>query len=1144
MKIYEMKTDLQIKPIGIDNSYPMFSWKMDSNERGAFQSAYQIIVSESESFEDIVWNSGKISSDISVGIEYKGEGLKSETRYYWTVNIWGKNDDMYSGQSEWFETGLMGKDKSVWNSAEWIGNPKPSINTHGLYDYALSTDFQIETGSKAGIVIAARNKDNYVLIEADMGTRLMRVYEYCDNAWNGCQKEGNVPTITIRGDLNGYTIPKTAVKPGEEFDQNHIEIIVNKRALTVKMNGVSVIDNADEVMPHNEVHKPRKESMMSIGFKQENNCVVYNNIKIVNTQTKEVYQHEKFLDESSIISALGDVIDGKLKVENRFEIICPVPSVNVRKIFEVNKKIKTARLYASAMGFYNAYINGKKVGKNFYDPGFTDYRYRIQYQTFDVTELIESGINTIGAVVGKGYYTGYVGYVASPMVYGTKNSFIAKLSIKYDDGSEDVIVTDKTWRFTEKGPVTDSDFQQGESYDARLEFDWNDVCDRRWKDCGIINWPTEVEPTNGSLSGVNFSLTAQSGGTAKVTRVLQPINVQENPKGHFIYDFGQNMVGTVSIRLQGQRGISIKLRYGEMCYKNGEIYVSNLRTAANTDTYTLKGGEKIEEFVPAFTSHGFRYVEITGNGLELTDDDIILSIEGLAVCNTENITGDFECSNSLINQLQKNIQWGQRGNYLLIPTDCPQRNERMGWTGDAQVFAKTSAYNMDVATFTRKWLQDVMDAQMLYNMDGAIPDTAPLGGDNRKTGGCAGWGDAAVIVPWEMYKAYGDINILEECYDMMAAWIEYQSREYRQNCGMRTVNGIEMPERSDLASCPYIQIQQSRGDHLAFDESTPFILSATAYAAYVAELMVKIAEVLGKKEDAEKYRKRYENVRNAFQQAWVKDDGTLAYWGEMSNHTKDKNGNVINETYYSNESGNENHPSQTAYALAIDFGLIPKDKLAKAAKCLKKAIDDRDGKLSVGFLGISHLASALTKSGLTDYAFELLEQEGNPGWLYSVKNGATTIWERWNSYIEETGQFGDVSMNSFNHYAYGAIGEWMFSDILGINTSEIPGETGYKKIVLKPTLGGKLSYAKGYHESPYGRIESEWKLNRDGYIYNCTVPSNTKAILYLPSGDNDLIFEGGVPVSTSEGIEYIGTKNNRNIYSLVSGRYSFNIKHV
>ena len=850
----------------------------------------------------------------------------------------------------------------------------------------------------------------------------------------------------------------------------------------------------------------------------------------------KAYTSETAHFETGLMGTNGSVWSGAQWIGSPNEA---VNVVNVRKAFDVSKTIKSARLYSSAKGFYNAYINGEKVNDDFYNPGFTDYRLRIEYQTYDITDKIKSGQNVIGAMVGKGYYTGYVGYNKNPQIYGTKNYFIGKLVIEYTDGTNTTIVTDNSWQFTADGPIVDSDYQMGETYDARKEFDWNDMNDTRWGACGTSAWDTSVKPTNGSLSGVSFQMSARKDEGARVERIIEPeLTYVEKPTGAFIYDFGQNMVGTVRLTLKGEAGQKIKMRYGEMCSKDG-LYTANLRTAKNTDIYTFKGDENGEVFEPTFTSHGFRYMEITGVDKPLTASDIakmVIKIEGLVITNTSNETGTFEYSNSLVNQLYSNIMWGQRGNSLLVYTDCPQRNERMGWTGDAQVFAKTAAYHMDVRAFMDKWIQDVRDSQLMYNKNGAVPDTAPLGGDNRADG-CGGWGDAGVIVPWEMYLAYGDKTILEENYDMMSKWVEYQSRSDRQNYGLRTVDGKAVPEQSDLATIPYIQVQQRRGDHLSYDNSTPYIYVATAYAAHCADIMAKAAEVLGKTSDAKKYRTRFENIKRAFNEAWVQEDGTIAYWGEMSAKTpqnedcKALDGSTTRYTYYA--EGTEHCPSQTTYALAIDFDLIPENKMAGASKGMEAALERNNDYLTVGFLGISHLVPALTKAGLTDKAFKLLENEDNPSWLYSVKNGATTIWERWNSYIAETDTFGDVSMNSFNHYSYGAIGEWMFSDILGIKTSENAGETGYKKIILEPTVGGSLTYAKGSYDSVSGEIVSDWKIDNNKLTYKCTVPANTTATLYLPTNNASAITESGAAAVCKS------YENGRAVFELQSGSYTF-----
>ena len=1160
--VYSLKTESTVNPLGIDVEQPGFSWKMDSTARSAYQTAYQVKVALSEEAlrsGDLLWDSGKITSDQSLKVLYGGPALAASTRYYWTVTIWDQ-DGNYAEADEaaWFETGLMGSDASVWNGADWIGSPIKTTNTSALSRYVVAADVQVLEGGKAGFVVNGRNKDNYVLFEVDFVNRLIKVSEYCDNAWGGSYEDGNVPTVKALGDANGYAIPEEAVAAGTEADEHRVEITAGTvksvvetpwgqmqrdvAAAQLTIDGVEVIPMTANLLPSDPNNQPRKAQLMSIGFKQLDGKALYDNLLVKNGRTEDIYQDEDFSDESGAMAILGKVQDGKLLVDNTFELACPVPAVNVKDTFEVTKEVASARLYAAAQGFYDAYINGEKAGEDFYNPGFTDYRLRIQYQTFDVTDMLRQGENMIGAIVGKGWFSGYCGY-SGAMKYGEENTFIAQLVINYSDGTKDIIVTDDSWKYTDKGPVVDSDYLDGEQYDARMDFDgWGEPAydDSAWVSCGVKGWPDTVKPTNGTLSEeVAFQLSAQVGPTAKIERELTPIAVVENPSGHYVYDFGQNMVGTIRLTVKGEEGTSLKIRYGEMSYQNGEIYIKNVRNAANTDTYTLKGDPDGETFIPSLTSHGFRYVEITGNGFDLDSSDIVVSIEGLVLCNVEEVTGGFECSNELINQLQSNIQWGQRGNYLLVPTDCPQRNERMGWTGDAQVFAGTAAYNMDVAQFTKKWLQDVIDGQLMYNKQGAVPDTAPLGGDNRSDG-CAGWGDAGVMVPWSMYQAYGDVSILEECYDMMAKWIAYQSQDSRQNYGVRTVNRVEVPEQSDLASIPFIQVQQRRGDHLTFDESTPFILTATAYAAHVSDLMSQIAGILGKEDDAAMYRERFENIKQAFNEAWVQEDGSIAYWGEMSKGGKDVNGNVINQTYYSNADDSNAKPSQTAYAVAIDFGLIPEEKLARATECFKESIEDRDGHLSVGFLGIAHLAPALSEVGLTNLAFDLLEQEGNPGWLYSVVNGATTIWERWNSYISETDTFGDVSMNSFNHYSYGAIGEWMYDTILGIDKDE----PGYKSIVLQPTFGGSLTYANGWHESFYGTIESAWSIDGNSFTYEATVPANTTATLYLPTADAASIYEGSIPAAEADGVEYLGIVDGRAAYKLGSGSYSFSSNMV
>lgn len=1075
-------------PVGIDDTAPEFAWSTEDIQNGAVQKSYRITVRHGGETD---WDSGEVYSDIAGGVRYGGEPLLPCTRYFWRVAIKDSLGKEYISEEAFFETALMGTDASVWSGAQWIC-PKQSLsNPMSAEHYSLECEFRILSGPAAGIVISARNRDNYILFSVNRNDKTLNIIEYCDNAWLNRKAS---ETILFSGKISSL----------DPDGYNTIKIEINERNAVVDINGERIIDNSP-VMPDSHPFRPQKSRLMSVGFKQYNSSAFYRNIDIKDTHTDVSFCT---LNEncSGPLSALGKISDGGIIVENRFEITSPVHAPVFVKRFNTVNRIKSARLYSTAHGFYTVDVNGVRAGNGYYAPGFTDYDMQIQYRTYDITDLLIEGANIIDVTVGHGYYSGFAGYNRRAGVYGNVPAFLGKIVIEYENGKE-IIVTDKSWMYSESGPVLDSDFLQGETYDARLD----DITE--YISCAVKPWQGTPLPVNGSAQLPPFRLIASPVSLAEKREEIKGVFLREYPKGSFIYDFGQNIVGAVRVRARADRGMSIKLRYGEMCAADGSVYLANLRSAANTDVYIFKGGME-EEYAPEFSSHGFRYVEISGCGNSL-EDVTIESVTGIVISGAGEQRGEFHCSNELVNKLQRNIVRGALGNFLLVPTDCPQRNERMGWTGDAQIFASTAAYNLDVCAFMRKWLGDVRDAQLRYNRSGAVPDTAPLCGDNRPMGGCGGWGDAAVIVPWEMYMAYGQKSVLEDNYELMRGWVEYLSSSERVNNGERKVNGQFRQEQSDLAREPYIQIQQSRGDHLAADESTPFILSATAYAANSARILSLAAEVLGKNEDKERYKELFFKMRRAFNEAWVQSDGTIAYWGEMS-----KMG--ICDTYYSEDNEAGKRPSQTAYALAIDFGLI--DITERTVECFKRTVQDAGGRLSVGFLGVSHIIPALEKAGLTETAFELLENENNPGWLYSVKNGATTIWERWDSYNAETGEFGNVSMNSFNHYAYGAVGQWFFSGILGIR----PLTAGYRKILFSPVAGGTLDQACGNHRTPYGTISASWRRCGKKIVYQCSIPGGSEAIL-IPCGSCKYIDGSGIAKMTDKGWE------------LSAGEYEFDI---
>jgi len=621
----------------------------------------------------------------------------------------------------------------------------------------------------------------------------------------------------------------------------------------------------------------------------------------------------------------------------------------------------------------------------------------------------------------------------------------------------------------------------GESYDARRELTgW---CNPGYEDASW--WPAEV------FADHDAALVATNGPVVKRQEALQPVEIREIPdfvNQRWIFDIGQNMVGWVRLRVCGEKGTTISIRYAEVLNPDGTLYTANLRTARNTDYYTLKGGEE-EIWEPHFLFHGFRYVELLGFPGTPTKE----TITGIVVHSEMPQTGTFECSEPLINQLQHNIVWGQKGNFVDVPTDCPQRDERLGWTGDAQVFIRTAAFNMNVAGFFTKWTRDLEDAQF---PDGAYPAVAPNPAAWSIGDGGPAWADAGVICPWTIYQCYGDIRLLEVRYASMQRFIEFLS-ETSQN-GLRCY--------AEYAGW------HGFGDWLALDGSdgregaTSKELIGTAFFAYSSHLLARIAHILGKDEDAERYEKLCNLAKEAFVKRFVLPDGTL------------KGG------------------TQTSYVLALYFDLLPQELRSRAVTELMQNIAQRDNHLSTGFVGTPYLNWVLSEMGHLDTAYGLLKQITWPSWLYSVTQGATTIWERWDGWTHDKG-FQDPGMNSFNHYAYGAVGAWMYAVIGGIDLD--PDRPGYKHIIMHPQPGGGLTSAKAGLHSIYGLIRSEWTLQNDIFDWQITVPANTTATVYVPAKDASHVTEDGQPVENANGLTFLHAENGFTVFEVMSGSYVF-----
>lgn len=738
----------------------------------------------------------------------------------------------------------------------------------------------------------------------------------------------------------------------------------------------------------------------------------------------------------------------------------------LRRGFRVEREVASARVYATALGVYELHLNGQRVGDEHLAPGWTDYRKRVQYQAFDVTDLVTRGENVLGAMVGPGWFSGRAGLFHIREFYGQTPALLAQLEITYTDGTVERIVSDGSW-VRHDGPIMAADIMDGEIYDAS----------------GVIEGWSRAGTDPGGWTPVTVreeirKLEAPRDPPVRVLRELPGIAVSEPVPGRWTFDLGQNMVGVVLLRVSEAPGTVLTIRHAEMLNADGTIYTENLRGAAATDTYICRGGG-LEEWRPRFTFHGFRYVEVTG----LENAPGVSMVTGVVLGTDVPKVGEFACSDERLNKLQSNIVWGLHGNYLSIPTDCPQRDERMGWMADTQVFVPTAAYNNDIRAFMGKWMVDVDDAQ---REDGAHADVAPV--TCGLSYGTPAWADAGTVVPWAIYQFYGDKRILERHIDGMMKWVDW--------CREHSTDLIRDRDRGN-----------DYGDWLAIGSNTPKDLIGTAYFAHSADIVGKSLRVLGRDREAARYEQLFEEIRKAFLKKYVERDGRI--FGD----------------------------TQTCYILALRFNLLPEGMRAGAANRLIADIASKDWHVSTGFVGVSMLLPVLSEAGRTDAAYRVLMQDTFPSWLFSVKHGATTIWERWDGWTPERGM-QDAGMNSFNHYALGSCGEWFYEGIGGIQREE----PGFARFTLRPAVSGPLEWASAAFESPHGRIESAWAKREDGLTYRVRVPVNTLATVHVPAGEGSLVTESGVALDRAEGVRVVRREMREVVLEVGSGVYELNVQ--
>ncbi|HEY0668847.1 MAG TPA: glycoside hydrolase family 78 protein [Sphingobacteriaceae bacterium] len=755
----------------------------------------------------------------------------------------------------------------------------------------------------------------------------------------------------------------------------------------------------------------------------------------------------------------NQVTDGK---------VVPVPMFF--KAFKISSPIKSARLYITAHGLYEAKLNGAKVSNHLLTPGWTSYENRLQYQVYDVTEMLKQGSNSTVVSVGDGWYRGNLQWTNKRNFFGKEPGLLYQLEITHNDGTKQVIVSDNSWRSSFDSPIRSSDIYNGETFDSRLDKTiLSDESIKNWQPVRVVNYSMD-------------NIVAQEGPPVIKHEEFKPVKFITTPKGEKVIDFGQNLVGWVQLKVKGKSGDTIKIYHAEVLDSSGNFYTENLRSAKQENIYVLNGMSQVLE--PHFTFQGFRFIKIVGQAEKMDTENFT----AVAIYSDMQPTGDFTSSHSLLNQLQHNIQWGQKGNFVDIPTDCPQRDERLGWTGDAQVFFNTAAYNMNVASFFTKWLQDVKADQYA---DGRIPAVIPVT-QKRANDGSAGWADVGTIIPWNFYEAYGDKSLLSRQYESMKKWVDYISSVSKNNLWN---NG------SHYGDWLFYTMADDRDGKAALTDKH---LIAQAFYAASTQNVINAANILGRTEDVSKYTALLSDVKDAFNKEYVTPSGRLV------------------------------SSSQTAYVLALYFDLLPESSRKQAAVRLVENIKSYKDHITTGFLGTPYICHVLTRYGYTDVAYKLLMQETYPSWLYPVKKGATTIWERWDG-IKPDGSFQATSMNSFNHYAYGAIGDWMYRTIGGIAQSK----PGYKQISIAPQPGGGLTSAAADLETLYGKLSSSWKLDGNRMSLEVEVPPNTTAKVVLPKSASAEVTESGTTLSKVKDITVNSGPDKDIELTLGSGTYEF-----
>lgn len=1192
--IRNQHVEYRTTPLGIDVERPRFGWQLEATagERGVAQAAYRLEVRDPKG--TVLWDSGRVNASESLAVTYAGRPLTPATRYTWTVTVWTSAGATLSASS-WFETGLMDRSPAspAWSGAQWIGGGADDLVLYAPYLVVFDASFAVAIApgsTRASFIYGAndsrlmsRDKNifqvknardqSYIKLELDIsgldgtadGKARLHVY-----------RAGYTSTDTPTKPLRSFDIDTSLINKANRHDSHTIGFrsTFGQIALTVNGSdqlsavtppGTSAGSPAAGPGPFGRRPAPNTVNLnpaglggdylpfgmlCDIGFAVDaGQQAAFSDVTVRNTRAPGTVLFRERLSNSPYTGIFANALTpaaGLRIVNGKYEVlggatglfVARDPSRNampmLRTTFKAQARtIAAARLYVTARGIYELFLNGERVGDDHYNPGLTQYNVSHLYQTYDVTRLIRPGDNALGAMLGEGWWSGLLSFGSIWNHFGDRQSLLAQLVITYDDGQTETVTTnDRTWKSWSGGPIVYSSLMLGEVYDATREAavaGWTTAAfnDAAWKPAVEVPVQgTTFAGTEGGRPGspgvpFNFdrlALVGQVGETAGVFRTLPAKSVTQVRPGVFVYDMGQNLVGVPRLRIdRGRAGATMTLRFAEMLYPDlpesgsqvGMIMTENYRAALSQDVYTMRAGSQV--FQPRFTSHGYRYIEITGLDEALPLD----AVQGVVISSVRELSADYRTSDPRVNQLWSNLVWSNVGNFLSIPTDCPQRNERMGWSGDISVFSRTATYVSNANQFLTRHLMAMRDVQA---PSGRFTDIAPVGGG---FGGVL-WGSAGIIVPWEAYLQYGDVAMLEGHYPAMTAYADYLETTIDPKTGLSsdsTLGDWLGPQNNALGSA--------------------FLV--TAYHAYALDLMSRVAGILGKPEDAAKYRRLHETRKAFFNATFVNADRKTLATGRSGFGGPPASPGAASQFRLAD--------TQTSYAVGLGLGVFEDASVPAMVRNLADAVSresqDDEGvvrpaySLMTGFIGTAWVSQALSEHGLSELAYRQLLNAQYPSWLYSVEQGATTIWERLNGYTVERGFGGNNSMNSFNHYSFGAVGYWMLAHSLGIQR----GTPGFRQFTLRPEPDptGSMTSAEGHYDSMYGRISSAWQLRPATLTYRATVPANTEATLWLPAASADAVREGGQAARQAAGVTFVKHELGRAVYRLASGTYEFTV---